>query len=305
MKSYIKSFSESLNESLGKGSVILIKGKPDHEGKSKLYATHVDGYAQFGPNVTMLFLSHDFYQIKLDEGKLRALRIDYKNEDSLKRLLNLKSPGRISIVRNNNKTPLHWKTTKHQFIQNALREIESDILSSNYLLESNDENLNKIFYTLSKDCLRTLFFGEDKSIDILDIQVSSGIEKTINDSKGGSEEAEWDINFRILYLGSELESELEKEDFGNAFDFTIYFNSTFTVNIEHDPGDYWTPPSHDVDVDDFKTFISEIFIDGFNYPMDDELTKIFSEIHKVISELSDDQIVDLIKKKIQTPFYLK
>jgi ABC-type uncharacterized transport system ATPase subunit len=121
MKKHIKSYSE-INESIGRGSVILIKGKPEN-GKKKLYAAHVEGHSALPHGGVMLFLADEFYRIKEDDGKLKGVKISYRNDDSLKSALNLKSPGKISIVKNNNKTPLHWKTSKHTSIISALREI--------------------------------------------------------------------------------------------------------------------------------------------------------------------------------------
>jgi hypothetical protein len=116
-----------VNESISRGSVILIKGKSE-KGKKKLYVTHITGSVSLPNGAVMLFLSDEFYRIKEEEGRLKAIKISYRSEEELKSALNLKSPGKISIVKNEKKTPFHWKTLKHTSIQTALKEIEEEVM---------------------------------------------------------------------------------------------------------------------------------------------------------------------------------
>jgi hypothetical protein len=134
MKKHIMEYFEVINESFGVGSVILINGKAEDSGK-KLYATHIVGSAELNPGATMLFLSDDFYRIKKDGEKLKAVRIGFSNEAALKSALKVSSAGRISIIKNNNKTPFHWITLKHKVLHTALHAVEEVLNKDNYILE--------------------------------------------------------------------------------------------------------------------------------------------------------------------------
>ena len=61
---HIVRYQERVNESVGRGSVLFIKGKADDGGR-KLFATHIEGYSEFKPGVRMFFLPQDFYRINL------------------------------------------------------------------------------------------------------------------------------------------------------------------------------------------------------------------------------------------------
>jgi len=134
MKKHIMEYSQVINESFGVGSVILINGKSEDSGK-KLYATHIIGSAALNPGATMLFLSDDFYRIKKDGDRLKAVRIGFSTESALKSALNVSSTGRISIIKNNNKTPFHWITLKHKVMHTALHAVEDVLNKDNYILE--------------------------------------------------------------------------------------------------------------------------------------------------------------------------
>jgi len=124
-----------ITESLGRGSVVVIKGKPEENDRCKLFVTQVLGFSEIKPGAKMVFLSPEFYRIKEnEEGRIVGIRTSYKTEDSLKGVLNLKSDGKLSVVLNNNKTPWHWKTTKHTMLQSALKDIVDDIKRSDTFL---------------------------------------------------------------------------------------------------------------------------------------------------------------------------
>lgn len=117
---------EQLFENVQHNAIVLIKGKPK-KGKKKLYAAHVMGSMEVRPGAEMLFLSDVFYRVEWNDGELKGVRIGWQNEDSLKDSLNLRSPGKISVVKNNNKTPFHWKTTKHTNLRDALDSVQGMI----------------------------------------------------------------------------------------------------------------------------------------------------------------------------------
>lgn len=135
MGKHIKPFLEKINESIGRGSVVLIKGRPTPNGR-RLYATTITGHAEIKPGLTMVFLGDQIYQVLYREGKFLGAKVDYVGEDGLKGVLNLKNPGAPSLVLNHNKTPYHWMTLKHLDIGSALRELGERLFDHELILES-------------------------------------------------------------------------------------------------------------------------------------------------------------------------
>lgn len=122
---HIISFQQ-LFENVQHNAIVLIKGKPK-KGKKKLYAAHVIGSMEVRPGAEMMFLSDTFYRIEWNDGNLKGDRVSWQSEDELRDSLNLKSPGKKSVVKNNSKTPFHWKTTKHTNLRDALDSVQGMI----------------------------------------------------------------------------------------------------------------------------------------------------------------------------------
>jgi len=123
MKKHVISFNEAYRSPIGKGSVLLIKGKPETDGR-RLYATRISGHAEIKPGLFMVFLNDEIYRvIHKGNGNMAGRRVDIRNEEALKGVLNLRNEGNPSIVLNHNKTPFHWMTLKHLDIGSALREL--------------------------------------------------------------------------------------------------------------------------------------------------------------------------------------
>jgi len=122
---------DQIVESTQRNAIVLIKGKPK-KGKRHLYAAHVLGSIEIRPGAELMFLSDVFYRIEDSGNRLTGVRIAWENEEALKDSLNLKSPGKISVVKNNNKTPFHWETTRHTHLRDALDSIEGKIDTSDY-----------------------------------------------------------------------------------------------------------------------------------------------------------------------------
>ena len=135
MNKHIKKYSERLYENIGRGSVVLIKGRPTPNGR-RLYATTITGYTEIRPGLVMVFLGDQIYQVLYKEGKFLGSKVDYVGEDGLKGVLNLKNPGAPSLVLNHNKTPYHWMTLKHLDIGSALRELGERLFDHELILES-------------------------------------------------------------------------------------------------------------------------------------------------------------------------
>jgi hypothetical protein len=141
MNKHIKKYSERLYENIGRGSVVLIKGRPTPNGR-RLYATTITGYAEIKPGLAMVFLGDQIYQVLYKEEKFFGAKVDYVGEDGLKGVLNLKNPGSPSLVLNHNKTPYHWMTLKHLDIGSALRELGHRLFDHELILESDELDMN-------------------------------------------------------------------------------------------------------------------------------------------------------------------
>jgi hypothetical protein len=122
---------EQLFESVQHNAIVLIKGKPK-KGKKPLYAAHVLNSIEVRPGAEMMFLSDVFYRIEWNDGKLKGVRVGWRDENALRDTLNLNSPNKISVVKNNNKTPFHWKTIKHTNLRDALDSVQGSIDLEDY-----------------------------------------------------------------------------------------------------------------------------------------------------------------------------
>jgi len=313
MTKYIKSYSD-INESIGRGSVILIKGKPEG-GKRKLYATHILGTAEIAHGATMLFLADDFYRIKEEDGKLKALKISYRSEDSLKSVLNLKSHGKISVVKNNNKTPFHWKTTKHTTLYSAIKEVESELLKDSYIFESETEQdersamWNEFALLVQKRTANTVLLG-NKQIDILEYNIEDDVDQKAERQSDHDEESfvkiEWEMTCKVRLRGQEFNKYLEYFEYDDRIvEVTFIFESEVEVQTSHDPGDYWTPPYTDTEIF-AETEILDIFVDGSTPDSrDPELEEIIKKSNLEIKEFLDYELKKLVSENLRNQLLLK
>lgn len=64
-------------------------------------------------------------------------------------------------------------------------------------------------------------------------------------------------------------------------EITILYEVFSSVDVHYDPGDYWTPPSEDVDVTDFTIDIIKIKINNYNCELRSDIRcKFIKEIEK-------------------------
>jgi hypothetical protein len=116
------------------GGVILIKGMRLEDGTQRLYVTttrnilgldrkKVDNTA--GKAATMAVLGNQIYRLSIVDGKLKAQGIAWNTEASMLKQLGL---SRMGVALNNNKTPLHWETLKHNNIAMAINANSGQIL---------------------------------------------------------------------------------------------------------------------------------------------------------------------------------
>jgi len=295
MKKYIHSFN-LINESVKHNGIVLIKGKPKGKDQEQtLYASHVSSCAEVRPGAMMLFLSDQFYRIRKDGKKLKGARINWKDEDSLKDAINSKSPGKLSIVRNKNKTPYHWKTLKHTNITDALNAVDQDLMGDQYLFESSDSSL-PIEERVVIDALDSIF-KDGPEVIVLDWEIPDDSLSDSIDSDSfqtsGSEEIEWTASFDCLHVGRpELDDQLKEKGL-RRFEVTIYFTSTINFTQWYDPGDYNNPPEGGIEVESISTEISDIHLLGSDYT---EFEESFG-IDPVVSKLDTEDLESLIKKK--------
>ena len=307
MNKHISNYPTWLNESVGSGSVVLIKGK-EEGGKRKLFATHVKGSSEPRPGVTMLFLSDDFYRIIEVDGKLKAVKIGYRSDDSLKSTLNLKSPGKISVVKNNTKTPFHWKTLKHTNLASALREVEPSILGeSEYLFESVDPDFREKMITeysnyILKKTLRSAFFGTD-DVYALEYSVDSSIKSMVNDAdESAIHDLEWEASIDVFDPSEEVDPYLEYFEAAQPIRIAMTFSSDIDLEIEYDRGDYDTPASSYSSISDITTKLTEIYLEGdacLERVQDPELKQLISEVRELILNWEDTDLEKAFAKNIQ------
>jgi hypothetical protein len=264
----------------------------------------------------MLFLSDDFYRIKEEDGNLRALKIGYRNEESLKSVLNLKSPGKISIVKNNNKTPFHWKTTKHTHINSALKDIEHELLKDSYIFEElkdsteRDDMWDEFSTLVLKRTMNTLFLGK-RQIDVLDYSMTEDV--GVKAMESGSEESysnskvSWQLDCTVRLRGAEFQKYLDYFEYTDReADVNFMLMSLVELHTDYDPGDRWTPPYSESEIGEVETEITESFVDGSDTGGGDvELLEIMRATDKVIATFLDEDLEKLIKKNCKNQLILR
>jgi hypothetical protein len=271
MKTYVKSF-EAINESMKQHGIVLVKGKPrGKSGEPMLYATHVNTWIESRPGATMLFLSDTFYRIIKDGDRLKGVKIDWRDEASLKAALNFKSPGKLSVVRNNNKTPYHWKTLKHTNLPDALDAVKYDILQSSYILESADSDISAdpLYTTVLSDTFDSIF-KNGKNVILLDWKIPEdplmdSINGNDHDEDRGSGTTGWDIELDCLYVGRpELDEKLKALDL-RRFVVTVELVTEFKYTSEYDPGDRYTPPYGETEITSADTDVDNIYLGDYEF----------------------------------------
>lgn len=312
MNKHILSYSDKLNESIGRGSVLLIKGRPTSAGMM-LYVTSIKGWAEIRPGLKMVFIGDIVYRvIHKGDGKFAGRKVDIKGEDGLKGVFNMKNVGKPSLVLNHNKTPFHWMTLKHTDIGTALRELGPRLFTHEVILESASKlSTNDANVYIAKELFKKLA-GKESAVHIID--VISGDESGDFEPKNwteyeesGSNEYEWASTFKVI-----LDYDKAKEPYASHFlekgctslvDLDLYDDmgwstdnitvnvplmSEYYMHIESDAGDYWTPPSSDVHYDDMNTYFNMSTLTELdNKKLEKEYADLKSE--KKIIEDSDDQ----------------
>lgn len=299
----------NINESMGRGSVLFVKGKPEG-GKRKLFVTQILGHAEVKPGVTMFFLANDFYRLKEEDGRLKIQKVDL-SDSALRPVLNIKSEGKISVVKNNAKTPWHWKSLKHTSIAAAVRELEDEIRFGDYILESSDVNSKVKFATLYnhvvKKVLSVAILGNrDPELIITDFSVSKELQRKISEvGEDSTVDSDWEANFDCIYLGKEHRDLLEEFEIGPMFDISLALSSEASVDVTHYPGDRETPDDWDVEVISVQTELQEVYLEGGSAEADPELQRILKEANRKLSDMDETDLEHELKKNIVVPEHLK
>lgn len=66
----------------------------------------------------------------------------------------------------------------------------------------------------------------------------------------------------------------------NGIEVSVNFELTVRGRVTSDPGDYWTPPSCDVDIVDVDVDVIDLFIDDYDVVLDRELSRTIESLIK-------------------------
>lgn len=295
------------NDRVGKNSVVLIKGK-EIEGKRKLYVSSITGYTELRPGATMLFLSDYIYRVLYDGNRFTYPRVDYREDSDLKDALNVKSPDRIAIMKNNNKTPYHWITLKETMIVDAVKKAKDNILSGDYDLgdpapsESKVEEIDNIGNIILTKIFNSISDPDTNEIDILESKnPNRSLEDQATEGEGSSITVDWSIELQVLDQDSDL-----WDKFYNLFDsrkatVELFFNSEVDLAHDHDEGDREVPPMYSTEVVDVITELETVVINDTEITVDYEVMSYFNGF---VKEMGDDDLLSIIEKNSPPPYYL-
>lgn len=313
---YIKS-RDQLNEQMGRGSAILVKGAPIN-GKRRLYATTIIGSYEFRPGAVMLFLSNDFYRVVRREPqpndsemagsppKIKAIKIDYRSEQSLKKSLNLKTPGRISVVKNNNKTPFHWRTLKFTDVHAAIRGVDYLLNLDEYILESEDyqrpptEEWDKFFAEIAKKTIRSVD-QNSKEVMIMDTDCEVDFQDEAANGEDGVAKFDWEATFKIFDMSPWMKENLPRfKGVTQPLEVTFFFHTDMEVLVDHEEDTNY----YATDVGSVDTTLESICVgpDEVVWENDDELRLLMSGLDK---QKIDDSWIHNKSKAIEKPRFAR
>ena len=311
MNKYILSVNEklNLNESIGKDSVLLIKGKPAPEGRM-LYVTTINGWSEIKPGLKMVFIGDTVYRvIHNGSNKFSGRKVNIMGEDGLKGVFNMKNPGRPSLVLNHNKTPFHWITLDYTDIGSALRAIGPRLFDHELILESSGITKVEANSFIIKELVNKLA-GLESSIIIKNVEVISDEHvsdfydnATQIDADEDEYNMDWIAEFKVIMNGDNLNEPylthfsdlgiVDSWDGGLSFmgieadpiDITIGFTTSANVTRLYDAGDRWTPPDIDIEVQNIKTNIDILNVNPEKYQeLRNKLKSHWNELQNIEKE---------------------
>jgi hypothetical protein len=201
MNKHILSYTDKLNESIGRGSILLIKGRPMKDGRF-LYVTTIKGYVEIKPGIKMVFIGDTIYRVVHKGGdKFSGKKVDYRGEDGLKGVFNMKNPGKPSVVLNHNKTPFHWITLGHTDIGKAIREVGPRLFNHELILESYDksadDNAEAKNFLLRE--VTKLITGQETILKLVNVDTNEGGEELtdVEDDEGSISSYETELELML------------------------------------------------------------------------------------------------------------
>lgn len=66
----------------------------------------------------------------------------------------------------------------------------------------------------------------------------------------------------------------------NGNELVISYDLSVSGRVDYDPGDYWTPPSCDIDIDYEDISVTDVTLDEYNIELTKELRLLFSDLIK-------------------------
>lgn len=302
MNKHVISYSESSQTHIGRGSVVLIKGKPETEGR-RLYATYITGYAEIKPGIKMVFLGDQIYRvIYKGNNAFFGRKIDVGGEEGLLGVLNLRNGGIPSIVLNHNKTPFHWLTTRFTDIGTALRSLGPQLFDHDLILESEGSNTTLVLDRIFIETMKALLKKGSPDVRVKSINIEGNGTTYFGDSEGpeesGSAQFDWALQVEVDPISDNLKQEMADQglitgimdpmlsDFLGISDSTmieIWFDSTSYWHIWYDPGSYFEPPDGGAEMEDIENDVTYIYMnDGWDYTnlMSEEAKSLLQEFEK-------------------------
>jgi len=330
MNKHILPYSEKLNESIGRGSVLLIKGRPTKEGRF-LYVTTINGYAEIKPGIKMVFIGDTIYRVIHKGGnKFSGRKVSYNGEDGLKGVFNMKNPGKPSVVLNHNKTPFHWLTLKHLDVGTALREIGPRLFDHELILESegqSSESDSKSF--LLREVIK-LITGQPNVLKLVGVNVDAGGDELSEASDGEEYVSGYETDVALTLISEPEQVEPQHVDYlgklglfptdlgigvisdedrqllglSNEADgllFNIRYTTDAHVAHRYDGGDHWTSPSSDTEVTDVESMLAEedpFFIEGDDVTIPADLQADIDIYNEMIYDSEPSDIVQELSNLI-------
>jgi hypothetical protein len=333
MNKHILSYTDKLNESIGRGSILLIKGRPMKDGRF-LYVTTIKGYVEIKPGIKMVFIGDTIYRVVHKGGdKFSGKKVDYRGEDGLKGVFNMKNPGKPSVVLNHNKTPFHWITLGHTDIGKAIREVGPRLFNHELILESYDksadDNAEAKNFLLRE--VTKLITGQETILKLVNVDTNEGGEELtdVEDDEGSISSYETELELMLtadreqippehvdyledngmfpLDLGFDGLSDddfellgLDKKVRNAGIIVAIRYTTDAQVRHSHDPGDHWTPPSGDSEVDDVETSLADdpFTIEGDYATEPDDLDYDLEVYNRMIEEDDPSELVHSISELV-------
>lgn len=303
MKKHVISYSESNQTAqIGRGSVLLIKGKAEQDGR-KLYVTTITGQVEIRPGIKMVFLGDQIYRVVYREERFFGKKVDVNGEEGLKGVLSLKNQGVPSIVLNHNKTPYHWITTGFTDIGDALRNLGPKLFSHDIILESVNSEIPPVMDRVFIEAMKAILKKEpsDVEVEIADIEM----EDVEVPEESGIYEWLWDAYLSVTVKdGTGLKDELVDQgiiidildqltadflDISNDIEIKIKVSTTVTWSVSTSFSE-----GYEAEMTRIRNLVESIqvgdhlFVDVENGidRMSDEATKILNEFEEKIYRFS-------------------